>query len=66
MSIVNRRNAALGWATWKLAKRVGKSKAKGAVPSVEEGRPNKSAIALVLAGLAGGLAFWRSKSSGAE
>jgi hypothetical protein len=66
VGIVNRRNAALGWATWKVAKRVGKSKAKGAVPAVEEGRPNKSALALVLAGVAGALAFWRSKSSSEE
>ena len=66
MGIVNRRNAALGWAVWQVGKRVGKKKARGAAPSVEGGKPNKSAIALLLAGLAGALAFWRRSSSDTE
>ena len=45
MSIVNRRNAVLGWATWKVHKRRVKKKARQAVPAVEERRPNKPAIA---------------------
>ena len=61
MGIVNRRNAVLGWGAWKLGKRVVKRKAKGAAPSVEGGRPNKSAIAVALAGVAGALTFWRKR-----
>jgi hypothetical protein len=61
MGIVNRRNAVLGWGAWKLGKRVVKRKAKGAAPSVEGGRPNKSAIAMALAGVAGALTFWRKR-----
>ena len=68
MSVFNRRNAALGWATWMLGKRVIKKKAKGAVPSVDMDtkRPNKSAIALAVASLAGAATFWRKHSGGGE
>jgi MYXO-CTERM domain-containing protein len=61
--MINRRNAMLGWTVWQLGKRVGKKKAKGAVPAVEGGKPNKSALALVFAALAGALTFWRRRSS---
>ena len=61
MGIVNRRNAVLGWAAWKVGKRVVRRKAKSAVPGTTEGgkRPNKSALALLVAGLVGALTFWR-------
>jgi hypothetical protein len=59
MSIVNKRNAVLGWLTWSIGKRVAKKKAKQAVPSVEGGRPNKPAIAAAVAAVFGGLLFWR-------
>jgi hypothetical protein len=63
MTIVNRRNAMLGWATWQVGKRVAKRKARSAVPSVdsETKRPNKPAIAAALATVAGALFFWRRK-----
>ena len=66
MGVFNRRNAAVGWLTWMVGKRVLKKKAKGAVPSVdpETKRPNKSAVALAVAGLVGALTFWRSRSGG--
>ena len=66
MGIFNRRNAVLGWSAWKVGKRAGKRKARGASPSVEGGKPNKSAIALALAGLAGSLMFWRRRKSGPD
>lgn len=50
MSIVNRRNAVLGWATWLLGKRVLKKKVKAAKPAVEGHTPN--APAKVVAGAA--------------
>jgi len=59
MGIVNKRNAALGWLTWTLGKRVAKRKAKAAVPAVEGGKPNKPALAAGIAALAGALLFWR-------
>ncbi len=56
MSIVNRRNAVLGWSVWTIGKRIAKRKAK---PSVEGGRPNKPFWALAIAGAVGALTFWR-------
>ena len=64
MGIVNRRNAVVGWSALKIGKRVVKRKAKGAAPSVEGGRPNKSALAVSLAGIAGALTVWRKRRGG--
>jgi hypothetical protein len=67
MSIVNRRNALIGWATWKVGKRVAKKKARTAVPTVEDGRPNKPAIAAAgAAALVGSLLFWKARKRGSE
>jgi hypothetical protein len=68
MSILNRRNAVVGWLTWLTAKRVLKRKAKAAVPGTVEGskRPNKGAIATGMAALGGLLWFMRRKSSSDE
>ena len=66
MSIVNRRNAVLGWTVWSLAKRTLKRKAKAAVPGTVEGtyRPNRSAAVLsALAAAGGALWFWRHRGS---
>ena len=66
MGVFNRRNAAVGWLTWMVGKRVLKQKAKDAVPAIdtETRKPNKSAIALLIAGAAGALTFWRKRSGG--
>jgi hypothetical protein len=63
---INRRNAVVSWATWVVTKRVLKSKAKDAVPSIdtETKKPNKSAIALLVAGTVGALTFWKKRSGG--
>ncbi|HEY3207034.1 MAG TPA: hypothetical protein VGJ58_08805 [Gaiellaceae bacterium] len=67
MTIVNRRYAVLGWATWQVAKAVGKKKARAAVPgSGDHAGLNKSAIAsiaaLIAAVVGGAVWFWRKKS----
>ena len=63
MGIMNRRNAVLGWGVWKVAKRVGKRKAKAAVPGTgEHAGLNKSAIATIFAAIGGAVFFWRKKS----
>ena len=64
MGVFNRRNAAVGWLTWMVGKRVLKKKAKDAVPSIDpqSKKPNKSAIALLVAGAAGAFTFWRKRS----
>ena len=68
MSIVNRRNALVGWLTWLTAKRVLKRKVRAAVPGTVEGtrRPNKGAIAAFVAAVGGALWFWRRQSSSDE
>ncbi|HZP73511.1 MAG TPA: hypothetical protein VFA97_09065 [Gaiellaceae bacterium] len=64
MGVFNRRNAAVGWLTLAVGKRVLKRKAKGAVPSIdaESRKPNKSALALLVAGTVGVLTFWRKRA----
>jgi hypothetical protein len=67
MTIVNRRNAILGFVTWEVAKRVGKKKARAAVPGKgDHAGLNKTAIASIAAAIAaavgGAVWFWRKKS----
>ncbi len=64
MGILNRRNAVMGWAVWKVGKRLAKRKAKSAVPTIdtETKRPNKSAIAAALAAIGGFLMLKRKKT----
>jgi hypothetical protein len=64
MSVFNRRNAAMGWMAWAVGKRVLKKKAKGAVPAIdpESKKPNKSAIALLIASAVGVATFWRKRA----
>jgi hypothetical protein len=64
MGVFNRRNAALGWVAWAVGKRVLKKKAKDAVPTVdpETKKPNKSAIALLIASAVGVATFWKRRS----
>jgi len=68
VSIFNRRNAVLGWVTWVVGKRVMKRKAKDAVPKVdpETKRPNRSAIALLVASAVGVATFWRRRTGDDE
>jgi len=63
VSVINKRNAVMGWAVWKVAKRAGKKKARGVAPTVEGGKPNKSLIAVVLAAVAGAFAVLRGRRS---
>jgi hypothetical protein len=61
VSVINRRNAILGWAVWSVGKRVGKKKLRAAAPSVEDGKPNASLIAAAVAAAAGATAFVRAR-----
>jgi hypothetical protein len=63
VGVFNRRNAVMGWAVWKVAKRAGKKKARNVAPTVEGGKPNKSLIAMVLAAGAGAVAVLRGRRS---
>jgi hypothetical protein len=68
MSIVNRRNAVLGWAVWKVAQNVAKSKAKRAVPKVDSGGPpwakRAAAVAIGFAATTGAAIALRKALSG--
>ena len=66
MSIVNRRNAVLGWLTWRVGKRLAARKARQAVPRVEERRPNKGLILSALAAIGAVLFFWRKRGPETE
>jgi hypothetical protein len=66
VTILNRRYAVLGWGVWQVTKRLAKLKAKGATPSVEAGRPNKSLVAVAIASAVGALTFWRRHRSTPE
>jgi hypothetical protein len=61
VSVVNRRNAVIGWGVWKVAKRIVRRKTKSS-----DGPPKKSLVALGIAALAGAVTFWRSRSGGDE
>jgi LPXTG-motif cell wall-anchored protein len=61
VGIVNRRNAVLGWSIWQITKRFASRKAKSVTPSAGGGRPNKSLLAVGIAGIAGALTFWRKR-----
>jgi hypothetical protein len=53
----------MGWAVWKFAKRIGKRKAREAVPGRgEHAGLNKSAIATIAGAIGSALFFWRKKS----
>ena len=63
MAIINRRNAALGWAVWTIAKAVAKQKARQAHPGTGgHAGLNKGAVATILAAIVGVLVFWRLKA----
>ena len=60
VSIFNRRNAALGWLTWMLGKRVAEVKARSVV-SGDEGRSKKKLFVGALAAVGAVLFFWRRR-----
>jgi hypothetical protein len=63
VGVFNRRNAAVGWVTWSVGKRVLKRKAKDAVSEAKAPRKKKKLAALAL-GAAGAATFWKKRSGG--
>ena len=63
MSIVNRRNAILGWGVWQVGKAQAKRKAKQATAPKEK-RRGKAAILPAVAAAGGALWFWRRRRNG--
>jgi hypothetical protein len=68
MSVLNKRNAVLGWVVWNAAKIAAKRKAKSAAPGRANGsmRPNKGAIAAALATVGGAVWFLRRRSGDSD
>ena len=65
MSILNRRNAVLGWSVWQVGKVAAKRKAKQAVQPKDK-RRGKGAIVSAVAAAGGALWFWRRRRSDSE
>jgi hypothetical protein len=65
MSILNRRNAVLGWSVWKVGKVAAKRKAKQAIQPKEK-RRGKGPIVSAIAAAGGALWFWRRRRSNDE
>ncbi len=70
MKILTKRNAVLGWLTWKVGKGVAKKKAKGVVPGKSQGSgKRKAGVFAGIAAAVGGLAILKKlkrKGGGAE
>jgi hypothetical protein len=62
MTVINKRNAVVGWAAWMVAKRALKQKALSVVPGSNgagKGRKLVAAVPLAAAAVGGALVFWR-------
>lgn len=66
MSIVNRRNAILGWTVWQFSKVAAKRKAKQAFEPASNRRGKAAAVLSGLAATGGALYFWRRRRSDDE
>ncbi len=62
MSVLNKRNALLGWLVWAVAKRTAKKKVSNALPGDGDGgRKRVLVVPAVVAATVGGLLFWRRR-----
>ena len=66
MSIVNRRNAILGWAVWQGSKIAAKRKAKQAIEPATDRRGKAAMVVSGVAAAGGTLYFWRRRRSDDE
>lgn len=66
MSIVNRRNAVLGWTVWQFSKVAAKRKAKQAIEPSSDRKRKGAAVLSGIAAAGGALYFWRRRRSDDE
>ena len=66
MSIVNRRNAVLGWGVWQVGKVAAKRKAKQAIEPKDRGRSVGKILPAAAAAAGGAVWFWRRRRNGNE
>ena len=65
MSVINKRNAVLGWIAWNVLKQGAKRKAKQAAsPDDGHGRGRIVAPAAIAAAVGGAIVFWRRRQDG--
>ena len=65
MSVINKRNAVIGWVAWNVAKTAAKRKAKQSVQSDNgHGRGKLIAPAAIAAAVGGAVVLWRRLSNG--
>jgi hypothetical protein len=65
MSILNKRNAVLGWGVWQVGKVAARRKAKQAVQPKDKGRSKGKILSAVVAA-GGALYVWRRRRSDDE
>jgi hypothetical protein len=66
VSILNKRNAVLGWAVWQVGKQAAKRKAKQSLEPEEPRRVRKGAVVSAVAAVGGAIWFWRRRRGGDE
>jgi hypothetical protein len=66
MSIVNRRNAILGWTVWQFSKVAAKRKAKQALEPADNRKGKAAAVLSGVAATGGALYIWRRRRSDDE
>ena len=63
MTILNKRNAILGWGVWQAAKAQAKRKVKQSLPTNGDRKLGKKTAVAAAAAAGGALLFWRRRSS---
>lgn len=66
MTVINKRNAILGWGVWQVGKATAKRKARQSLEPTDKRRGGKGtgAILSALAAAGGALWFWRRRQHG--
>jgi hypothetical protein len=67
VTILNKRNAILGWGVWQVGKATAKRKAKQAIEPKDTSRKKKGgAVVSAMAAAGGALWFWRRRRGNGE
>jgi len=63
MSVFNKRNAAVGWFTWTMARKIIHRKANNALAAKRKKKQRRGALALVAASAIGAATYWKVHSA---
>jgi hypothetical protein len=64
MSVINKRNAVLGWSVWQVGKLAARRKAKQAVQAKDKPGSKAKILPPAIAAAGGALWFWRRRRAG--